>query len=188
MPKFRMTSSRFVLTASLAALLSGCAVLFPGAAGPAVNVAPNERLYLTIAPFDSAVRAGLSRAGLDPDAVEKELDAEIRYGLFLRGQREAADSAGAAVAAHLVVTQLQPGYGRAGDYAAFVLTGVRRDGPKWGQRVQRAEWTWEAKAKDNAPPALALRHLARQAAGEVLARLRAPKKEYETPPPLHLMR
>ncbi len=189
MLKFRTGSFRLVLSAALAALFPGCAALFPGTSGPAVNVAPNERLFLTVAPFDSTVRAGLSRAGLDPDAVEKELDAEIRYGLFLRGQEEAPDSAGAAVTARLTVKHLQPGYGRSGGYAAFVLTGARQDskGSK-ASSEQRAEWTWEGNARDNAPAMFATRHLARQAAGEVLSRLRAPKKDYEPPPPLHLMR
>jgi hypothetical protein len=170
---------------SSAFLFGGCAALFPGAGAPAVIVAPAERLFLTVAPFDSTVSAELTRAGLDPAAVENELKAEIRYGLFLRGQEESPDSAGAAVTARLTVKHLQPGYGRSGDYAAFLLTGSR---PGDAKSSQKAEWTWEANARDNAPPALATRHLARQVAGEALSRLRAPKKDNEPPPPLHLMR
>jgi hypothetical protein len=188
MSKIRISSSRFAFATLLAALFPGCAAIVPGASAPAVTVASAERLFLTVAPFDSVVRAELARAGLDPAEMENELKSELRYALFLRGQDEAPDSAGAAVTARLEVKHLQPGYGRSGDYAAFVLTGARADDPKSSQGGEKVEWTWEAKARNNAPQAFAVRHLARQVAGEVLARLRAPKKDNEPPPPLHLMR
>src|SRR5690554_1899824 len=105
-------------------LFAGCAGLF-GPKLKTVSLVKSERLYLDIAPFDSVVVAELNRAGVDPVTLAAELEAEVRYRLYLRGQEEAHDSAGATVVVTFTVHHLQPGSGNTGTYASYSLTGTR---------------------------------------------------------------
>jgi hypothetical protein len=164
-------------------LVTGCAGLF-GSGSKGVTVAKAERLHLRVAPFDSVVSAELRRAGLDPLVLQDELAAEVRYRMFLRGQVEAPDSASATVSVLLKVKHLQAGFGNAGTYGEFSLESVRAN----ASDRDAVTWTWQATVKDNVPEVFATRHLARLAAQEALEHLKEPKKDYEPPPPLHLMR
>lgn len=174
-------------TAALAALVTvslfaGCAGLF-GPKIKTVSLVKSERLYLRIMPFDSVVVAELNRSGVDAARLADELEAEVRYRLYLRGQEEAHDSASATVMVTFTVQRLQPGSGNTGTYASYALTGTR---PR-KREVETVEWTTQGRSRDNVPGAFTTRHLAREAANEVLARLQPPKNN-EPPPPLHLMR
>ncbi len=163
-------------------LLTGCAGLF-GPKIKTVSLVKSERLYLHITPFDSVVVRELDRAGVDAVKLAEELEAEVRYRLYLRGQEEAHDSASAAVIVTFTVQRLQPGSGNAGSYASYSLTGTR---PR-KRDTETVVWNTQGRSRDNVPGAFTTRHLARMAADEVLARLQPPKSN-EPPPPLHLMR
>jgi hypothetical protein len=179
-------ATRFALLSALALvslLATGCAGLF-GQNVKGVTVAKSERLHLRVAPFDSVVTAEVRRAGLDPVSLHQEFASEVRYRLFLRGQVEAPDSASATVSVLLSVKHLQAGFGNAGSYGEFSLESVR---PENADRSE-VTWRWQATVKDNVPEVFATRHLARLAAQEALEHLKEPKKDYEPPPPLHLMR
>lgn len=173
--------------------LTGCAGLFGGGEKDAVVVAPNERLLLVFTPFDGVVTAELQRAGVDPAALQREFESEVRYRLYARGQEEALDSVTAGVIVTVSARHWQPGYGNSGPYAAFSL-GIKRlvpltnVDPKDMESADSVAWTWQGRAKDNAPPSYAVRHLSRLAAEEVLDRVRGPRAPSEPPPPLHLMR
>jgi hypothetical protein len=164
--------------------LSGCAGLLVKAPAPSVSMEATERLLLRMFPLDAVVVAELERAGLDPARIGEEFAAEVRYGLFRRGQEEAQDSASAQVIVDARVRHLQAGVGTVGTYAAFELTARRADQPK----VDTLAWSTRRTAKDNVPVAFLARHLTRMAAGEVLSRIQPPRKEREPAPPLHLMR
>jgi hypothetical protein len=163
---------------AMAFVLGGCAgVLSPLGRGASVGVAPSDRLFLSVAPFDAVVRAELARGGLDADRTWEDVNAEIRYQLALRRQEEALDSAGATVAATVTVRHLQPGSGNAGAFGAFLVT-ARRAG-----RTDSVAWDWRARAKDNVPAAFAARHLSRGVAGEVLRSLKPARPSSDEPPP-----
>jgi len=181
-----MASGRRVLPVLFlaAATLSGCAGILIKAPKPAVRVDDTERLLLRVAPFDDVVKAELDRAGLDPARVAAEIEAEVRYGLYRRGQEAARDSASAQVIVDLQVRHLQPGSGGSGAYAAFAVFGIRSTTTK----VDSVVWTAQVSAKKNAPPEFAERHLIRLAADEILERIQPPPKEREPAPPLHLIR
>jgi hypothetical protein len=172
---------------------TGCAGLFGQSATAALTVANNERVYLSVEPFDDVVTAQLQRAGIDASELQREFEAEVRYRLFARGQEEALDSVGAAVAVGLSARNWQPGFGNSGTYAVFALSMARMVASKNADlaglpSVDSISWTWQARSRDNAPPAYAVRHMARLAADEVVGRIRPPRKPSEPPPPLHLMR
>lgn len=174
----------FVALTLGALMLSGCAGILIKTPPPAVRVNDTERLLLRVAPFDEVVTAELGRAGLDPARLAAELEAEVRYGLYRRGQEEARDSASAQVLIDLQVRHLQAGAGGSGAYAAFALYGTRPGAAKADSVV----WTVHVPARDNVPPSFTERHLIRFAAGEILTRIQPPPKEREPAPPLHLMR
>jgi len=179
-----LTSLATLATVTLlsVSLFAGCAGLF-GPKLKTVSLVKSERLYLQITPLDARVVSELDRAGIDAARFAEELESEIRYRLYLRGQEEARDSAAANVIVTFTIHQLQPGSGNAGTYASYSLTGRR---PRT-RETETVEWTTQARSRDNVPGAFTLRHLARQAADDVLARLQPPKSN-EPPPPLHLMR
>lgn len=170
------------VAALLAAVLAaGCAARRPEV--PAVHVAGTERLYLRLLSFDSALVAELSAAGIDAAALEADVRAELGYGLFLRGQEAARDSVDAAVRVDARVLHLRPGSGNTGAFAAFSLVSRRGNA-----KPDSVSWTHRLPARENVPEAFAALHLSRLASRELLARIRPPRKVYETPPPLHLMR
>jgi hypothetical protein len=161
--------------------LGACAGMAPARPVATVTVAPSDRLYLEVAPFDSAATADLAAAGLNAARVAEDLDAEIRYQLALRGQEEARSAADATVSVKVAVRRLQPGSGRAGAFASLALTSTR------GKAVDSVAWEWRARSRDNLPEAYAARHLARTAAAEVLGRMKARTAKREPPPPLVLL-
>ncbi len=169
-------------TLSLSIISTGCAGIFARDI-ETVSVLKSERLYLSFAPLDSVVVAELTRAGVDPVKFADELEAEIRYRLYMRGQEESQDSATATVAVLYTIHRLQPGTGNAGTFASYSLVSKR---PKHS-KAESVEWTAQGRSKDNVPVAFMARHLARQAADDVVARLQPPK-DNEPPPPLQLMR
>jgi hypothetical protein len=184
--KYSALRARKLALASLALtgalFTTGCAGLFARDI-TTVSVLKSERLYLRVAPFDSVVTAELTRAGVDPQRLASELEEEVRYRLYLRGQEEAQDSVSATVVVTFTVNHLQPGSANTGTFASYVLKGYR---PK-GARTETSEWTVQGRSKDNVPGTFTARHLARQAAEDVLKRLQPPR-DNEPPPPLHLMR
>lgn len=174
---------RLLAVVALAGTLGGCAS-FPGVrnAEPVIAMPLKERIYLKVEPFGPGVVAELNRAGIDPARLEEEFVSELRYGLFLRERTEVFDSAGATIVT-VRVNSLQPGFGNSGTSAKLVL-----DADPPGRRPpETLEWTWRAPASANAPAVFVTRHLARKTAREVLDHLQAPK-DYDPPPPLHLMR
>jgi hypothetical protein len=175
--------------AFLASGLTGCAGILIKAPLPAVAVEVTDRLLLRVVPFDDFVKAELERASLDPARVEEEFAAEVRYGLFRRGQEEAQDSASAEVIVDVRVRHLQAGVANIGAYAAFDVTSWRpAERKNSAPATDTLTWTSNRPAKENVPAAFTARHLTRLAAGEVLTRIQPPRKEREPPPPLHLMR
>lgn len=180
---FRGQSSALAALALAASLtVSGCAGLLSRNI-TTVSVLKSERLYLRVTPFDEVVTAELTRAGVDPAELAAEIEQEIRYRLYLRGQEEAQDSVGATVIVTFTVHHLQPGSANSGTFASYTLTGFR---PK-GSRTESSGWTVQGRSKDNVPGTFTARHLARQAADDVLARIQPPKNN-EPAPPLHLLR
>lgn len=173
----------------MASGLSGCAGFLVKTPVPAVAVEETDRLLLRIVPFDAVVTAELERAGLDPAGLAEEFAAEVRYGLYRRGQEEAQDSASAQVIVDVRVRHLQAGVGNTGAYSAFELTSWRAAERKNGvPETETLAWTSNRPAKENVPEMFAARHLSRLAASEVLGRIKPPAKEREPAPPLHLMR
>lgn len=169
--------------AALAGTLGGCAS-FPGVrtAEPVIAIPLKEPVYLRVEPFGAGVVAELNRAGIDPAVLREEFVSELRYGLFLRERTESLDSAGATVVT-VRVNALQPGFGTSGTSAQMTVVAD----PPGRRKPETLEWSWRTPASANPPAMFARRHLARKAAGEVLDRLQVPK-DYEPPPPLHLMR
>lgn len=184
-----ITRSSLILSLSaLALILAGCASSGASARSSAsVKVAPSERLFLQVAPFDSVVRAEVLRGGLDAEQVEQDFAAELRYQFALRRQEEAVDSAGAVVGLRVEVQHLQPGAGNAGSFAAVRMVSIR------GGEETSVEWNWRPSARENVPPSHAGRHLIRSLSHEVLARVKASRPsrfghELEGPPPLILLK
>ncbi|HEX2613086.1 MAG TPA: hypothetical protein VHO02_05810 [Fibrobacteria bacterium] len=177
----RLATIPSILAAMCVLGLGACAGLAPSRPAASVTVAPSDRLYLEIAPFDSAAMADLSGAGLNAARVADDLDAEIRYQLALRGQEEARSAGDATVSVKVAVRRLQPGSGRSGSFASFVLISTR------GKSLDTAAWEWRARSRDNVPEAYAARHLARTAAAEVLGHMKARTSKREPPPPLVLL-
>jgi hypothetical protein len=127
----------------------------------------SDRVYLCIAPFDSTVRAELSRAGLDPAKVQDNFSSELHYQLFLKKQEESPDSAGATVRVAVSIQHLQPGSGNSGGFAAGIL-GAERDG-----KIERAAWESRQSAKDNVPVEFLPLQVPRTLAGEILSHMKA---------------
>ena len=171
----------FILAFASVSMLGGCAALAPGRATASVTVAPSDRLFFEVAPFDSAAVLDLSRAGLDPARVAEDVSAEIRYQLALRGQEEARAEGDATVRVKFAVHRLEPGAGNSGAFASFALVSVR------GKDVDTVAWEWRARARDNVPEAFAARHLARTAAMQALDRMKARAPKREPAPPLILL-
>jgi hypothetical protein len=161
--------------------LGGCASLASLRRPASVTVAPSDRLFLEVAPFDSAALADLGAAGIEPQRMRDELDAEIRYQLVLRGQEEARIPGDATVRVKLSVRRLMPGAGNTGTFASFGLVAAR------GNSVDSVAWEWRARPGDNVPDAYSVRHLARAAATQALARMQARPVKREPPPPLMLL-
>ncbi|MCD6024966.1 MAG: hypothetical protein K0Q91_1882 [Fibrobacteria bacterium] len=181
-PSVRLLSALALACAGL--VLTQCAPLRAARAPSSAKLyaGPSESLFLRIQPFDSVVKAELSRAGLDPVRFEEEVHTELRYRLSLRGQEEAADSAGAEVVLTLRFKHLQPGTGQIGMFGAVWMETLRKGAPQW------TEWTWRQKARNNVPPIHVPRHLARVAVDQVLDRLLAARpRPKEPPPPLQLL-
>jgi hypothetical protein len=154
----------------LAALWAGCAYL-PGGASAKISVQPADRLYLQVAPFDSAVRAELTRLELDPDEVHQGLASELRYQLFLRKLEESPDSAGATLRVTVAFRHLQPGTGNSG---SFVSASLLADRDK--AAPERAEWELRRPAQENVPGEFLSLHLPRSLAAEILGRLQKQRK------------
>jgi hypothetical protein len=162
-------------------LLGGCASLGAGRATTSVTVAPSDRLYFEVAPFDSAAVGDLSRSGLDPARVAEDVNAEIRYQLALRGQEEARAAGDATVSVKFLVRRLEPGAGNSGAFGSFALVSTR------GKAVDTAAWEWRARARENVPESYVARHLARTAAKQALDRMKARPAKREPAPPLILL-
>ena len=146
-----------------------------------IYVESSDRVYLRIAPFDTTVRAELSRAGLDPAKVQDNFSYELHYQLFLKKQEESPDSAGATVRVAVSVQHLQPGLGNSGGFALGMLV-AERDG-----KIERAAWELRQSAKDNVPVEFLPMQVPRTLAGELLSHMKAKPRpkigemDYATP-------
>jgi len=168
--------------AALGLAMTHCAAIRIKPDVQTIYVRPSERLFFRIAPFDSVVKAELSRAGIDPVRFEEELNAEVRYRFTVRKQEEAQDSVGAVAVLRTRILHLQPGVGNAGTYGEFEVSGRRRKEPLF------LKWTWELPSSQNKPAEMLSRDLTRGVADELMKRVRkAPPKPKEPPPPLQLL-
>jgi hypothetical protein len=170
------------LAAALGLASTHCASLRLKPELETVYVRPSERLFFRVTPFDSVVKAELSRAGLDPVRFEEEFSAEVRYRFSVRKQEEAQDSAGATVVLKATVHHLQAGVGNAGTYGEFEVSGRRRKDPVF------VAWKWELPSSQNKPAEMLSRDLNRGAADQLMLRIRkAPPAPKDPPPPLQLL-
>ena len=183
-----MTQNKLLPVLAVAGFcLAGCAALSNGGAKSSdrINITPSDRVFLTVAPFDSTVQAELTRVGLDPVKVRDNLAAELHYQMFLKKQEESPDSAGATVRVSISIRHLQAGTGNSGGFVAGTLLAGRQD-------VEKAEWEMRQPAKENVPADFLALHLPRTLAVEIMSRMKSRPKRSGTDldynPPLMLLR
>ena len=163
--------------------LGGCA-LMGSKPSSQINIEPNDRVFLKIAPFDSTVQSELKRVGLDPAKIYDNLSAELHYQLFLKNQEESPDSAGATVRLTVSLQHIQPGTGNSGDFIKGTLAAERNE-------IQKTDLELRRPSKENAPVEFLPMHLPRTLAKEILSLMKKKppvnNNDLGYPPPLILL-
>jgi hypothetical protein len=180
-----MDFKKAIYAAVAAGWFWGCASL-PGSASSKVNITPSDRLFLKVAPFDSVVKAELTRVELDPEEIHDDLISELRYQLFLARQEESPDSAGATVRVAISFSHLQPGTGNSGDFMMGTLL-AEKDG-----KIENTNLELRRPAGKNVPGEFLSLQWPRSLAAEILSRMRKKRPRSESgsaefTPPLMLL-